>query len=76
MATATQGADGARRPLSSEEQELRYYKEHYRGDMPQLTVRAVIMGCGLGAVMSLTNLYIGLKTGWGFGVAITACVLS
>jgi uncharacterized oligopeptide transporter (OPT) family protein len=76
MATATRGADGSRRPLTSEEQELRYYREHYRGDMPQLTVRAVIMGCGLGAVMSLTNLYIGLKTGWGFGVAITACVLS
>ena len=26
--------------------------------------------------MSLTNLYIGLKAGWGFGVAITACILS
>jgi uncharacterized oligopeptide transporter (OPT) family protein len=27
-------------------------------------------------VLSLTNLYIGLKAGWGFGVAITACILS
>jgi uncharacterized oligopeptide transporter (OPT) family protein len=26
--------------------------------------------------MSLSNLYVGLKTGWGLGVAITACVLS
>jgi OPT family oligopeptide transporter len=76
MAADTPSFEDARRPLTSEEQELRYYKEHYRGDMKQLTVRAVIMGCGLGAIMSLTNLYIGLKTGWGFGVAITACVLS
>jgi putative OPT family oligopeptide transporter len=34
------------------------------------------MGSVLGGVLSLTNLYIGLKAGWGFGVAITACVLS
>jgi len=30
----------------------------------------------LGGALSLTNLYIGLKSGWGFGVAITACILS
>ena len=48
-----------------------------RGDrMPQLTWRAGIMGSLLGGVLSLTNLYIGLKAGWGFGVAITACILS
>lgn len=48
-----------------------------RGDrMPQLTLRAVLMGSVLGGVLSLTNLYIGLKSGWGFGVAITACILS
>lgn len=48
-----------------------------RGDrIPQLTWRAIIMGSALGGVMSLTNLYIGLKSGWGFGVAITACILS
>ncbi len=44
--------------------------------MTQLTWRAVIMGSVLGGVLSLTNLYIGLKAGWGFGVAITACILS
>jgi uncharacterized oligopeptide transporter (OPT) family protein len=44
--------------------------------MLQLTWRAVIMGSVLGALLSLTNLYIGLKAGWGFGVAITACILS
>src|SRR5258707_14346906 len=44
--------------------------------MAQLTWRAVLVGSCLGAVLSLTNLYIGLKAGWGFGVAITACILS
>jgi uncharacterized oligopeptide transporter (OPT) family protein len=36
----------------------------------------VLMGSCLGGVLSLTNLYIGLKAGWGFGVAITASILS
>ena len=44
--------------------------------MAQLTWRAVLMGSLLRAVLSLTNLYIGLKAGWGMGVAITACILS
>ncbi len=59
-----------------EELELSWFHHHYRGDISQLTLRAVAMGACLGAIMSLTNLYIGLKSGWGFGVAITACVLS
>ncbi|MFN8176783.1 MAG: OPT family oligopeptide transporter [bacterium] len=61
---------------SAAELEAQWYRDHYRGDMRQLSVRSVVMGAILGAVMSLSNLYIGLKTGWGFGVAITACVLS
>jgi len=64
------------RRTTPEEVELRWFRKHYRGDMVQLTRRAVLMGACLGAVLSLTNIYIGLKTGWGFGVAITACVLS
>jgi putative OPT family oligopeptide transporter len=44
--------------------------------MAQLTCRAVLIGSCLGGVLSLTNLYIGLKAGWGFGVAITASILS
>jgi uncharacterized oligopeptide transporter (OPT) family protein len=62
-----------------EEIERQWYTEVYsgRGDrMLQLTWRAVVMGSVLGGVLSLTNLYIGLKAGWGFGVAITACILS
>ena len=62
-----------------EEIERQWYKEVYlgRGDtMAQLTWRALLMGMVLGGVLSLTNLYIGLKAGWGFGVAITACIVS
>ena len=44
--------------------------------MRQLTWRAVLMGSLLGGLLSVTNIYIGLKAGWGFGVAITACILS
>ena len=61
---------------SLSETELEWFRNVYRGDLPQLTTRAVLMGCLLGAVMSLSNLFVGLKTGWGLGVAITACVLS
>jgi OPT family oligopeptide transporter len=62
-----------------EEIERQWYERVYRGRgdrMLQLTWRAVLMGSVLGGVLSLTNLYIGLKAGWGFGVAITACILS
>ncbi|MDA8243548.1 MAG: OPT/YSL family transporter [Elusimicrobia bacterium] len=60
-----------------EDAELKWYREVYQGDsMAQLTLRSVIMGAFLGGFMSLSNLYIGLKTGWGLGVAITACILS
>ena len=62
-----------------EEIERQWYEQVYRGrgdSMLQLTWRAVLMGSVLGGVLSLTNLYIGLKAGWGFGVAITACILS
>lgn len=59
------------------ESELDWFKNIYQGDkVPQLTWRAVIMGSLLGGFMSLSNLYVGLKTGWGLGVAITACILS
>ena len=62
-----------------EEIERQWYERCYKGrgdSMLQLTLRAVIMGSLLGGILSLTNLYIGLKSGWGFGVAITACILS
>jgi OPT family oligopeptide transporter len=62
-----------------DEIERQWFEQVYKGrgdTMLQLTWRAVLMGAALGSVLSLTNLYIGLKAGWGFGVAITACILS
>src|SRR5262244_57665 len=62
-----------------QEIEEQWYEQVYRGrgdSMAQLTWRAVLIGSCLGSVLSLTNLYIGLKAGWGFGVAITASILS
>ncbi|ATB46764.1 OPT family oligopeptide transporter [Corallococcus macrosporus] len=55
----------------------RYWLEHvYQGGARQLTVRAVIAGMAIGAVMCLSNLYVILKTGWSLGVTITACILA
>ncbi len=62
-----------------EEIERQWFEQVYKGrgdSMAQLTWRAVLMGSLLGGVLSLTNLYVGLKAGWGLGVAITACILS
>lgn len=43
---------------------------------PQLTLRAVLTGAVVGALLSVSNVYMVLKTGLSFGVAITSCVLS
>jgi uncharacterized oligopeptide transporter (OPT) family protein len=56
--------------------EKEWYERAYRGDSAQLTWRAVLMGSGLGFLLSFTNIYIGLKTGWALGVALTACIVS
>jgi uncharacterized oligopeptide transporter (OPT) family protein len=49
----------------------------YAGDdAVQLTPRAVVTGMLIGGVMSISNLYVGLKTGWGLGVTITAAIIA
>jgi len=60
-----------------EQKDAHWMKHVYQGDrMPQLTVRAVVMGGLLGMLMAASNLYTTLAIGWAFGVAITACVMS
>ncbi len=55
----------------------RWLKEVYQGDhVRQLSVRSIVTGMLIGAVMSISNLYVGLKTGWGLGVTITACIIA
>jgi uncharacterized oligopeptide transporter (OPT) family protein len=57
--------------------EAEWYERVYRGaDAPQLTWRALAMGSALGFILAFTNLYVGLKTGWSLGVAITAAILA
>ena len=56
--------------------EAEWYARAYRGDSAQLTLRAVLMGTVLGFFLSFTNIYVGLKTGWALGVALTACIVS
>ncbi|KFA89495.1 OPT family oligopeptide transporter [Archangium violaceum] len=64
-------------PSAGTQDPERYWLENvYKGAENQLTVRAVVVGMAIGAVMCLSNLYVILKTGWSLGVTITACVLS
>jgi putative OPT family oligopeptide transporter len=53
-----------------------WLKNVFRGDMPQLTLRSALTGVVLGGILSLTNLYVGIKTGWTLGVGITSVVLA
>jgi uncharacterized oligopeptide transporter (OPT) family protein len=41
-----------------------------------LTFRAVATGAALGALLSVCNVYTGLKIGWGFNMSIVAALLS
>lgn len=45
-------------------------------ESPQLTLRAVLAGCLFGGVLSLCNIYAGLKIGWAFNMSITAMLLA
>ncbi|EPS39592.1 hypothetical protein H072_6670 [Dactylellina haptotyla CBS 200.50] len=40
-----------------------------------LTVRAIVLGCALGALVNASNLYLGLKTGWLFGANLFGALL-
>jgi uncharacterized oligopeptide transporter (OPT) family protein len=58
-------------------QKDRWWLENvWRGDMPQLTLRSGATGFALGGLLSITNLYIGAKTGWTLGVGLTSVILA
>lgn len=63
-------------PMTQEEIDEHWLKHVYKPNEPQLTPRAVVTGMLLGGIMSLSNLYVGLKTGWGLAVTVTAAVLA
>ena len=70
--------DAGKRGADAYEREAREWLANvYQGDkVRQLSPRAIITGMLIGAVMSISNLYVGLKTGWGLGVTITACIIA
>ena len=64
-------------PRTPEEIERDWFENVYAGDrMPQLTLRALVMGMLLGMLMACSNVYVGLKAGWGLGVTVTSCILA
>jgi len=65
-------------PFTDDREAARWWLANvYAGDdAVQLTPRAVITGMLIGGVMSISNLYVGLKTGWGLGVTITASIIA
>src|SRR3990167_6224448 len=64
------------RTMSLQEKDKWWLKHVYKGDMPQLNARSALTGMLLGGILSLTNLYIGIKTGWTLGVGISSVILS
>ena len=75
--TETPAAETPDIPRTPEQIERHWFEHVYAGDrMPQLTKRALIMGMMLGMIMACSNVYVGLKSGWGMGVAITSCIMA
>jgi len=59
------------------EKKDRWWRDNvFKGDMPQLTLRSGLSGMLIGGILSLTNLYVGAKTGWTLGVGITSVILA
>jgi hypothetical protein len=55
------------REMTVEEKDRWWLENVFQGNVPQFTFRAVTCGFLLGGVLSITNLYIGAKTGWASG---------
>jgi uncharacterized oligopeptide transporter (OPT) family protein len=53
-----------------------WFANVFRGDMPQLTLRAAFTGFLLGGLLAATALYIGGKTGITIGVGLTSVILA
>ncbi len=62
--------------MTAAEKDRWWLKNVYKGDMPQLNLRSAATGMLLGGVLCLTNLYVGIRTGWTLGVGITSVILS
>ncbi|MGE3405948.1 MAG: OPT family oligopeptide transporter [Pirellulales bacterium] len=64
-------------PVDHDQEARDWLANVYQGDhIRQLSPRSIVTGMLIGGVMSISNLYVGLKTGWGLGVTITACIIA
>jgi len=64
------------RTMTLEEKDRWWRANVFKGDLPQLTIRSALTGMVLGGVLSLTNLYVGIRTGWTLGVGLTSVIIS
>ncbi|MSR47531.1 MAG: OPT family oligopeptide transporter [Planctomycetes bacterium] len=63
-------------PAPSHLTEEQWLRDVHQPNVPQLTLRAIVGGALIGAVMCLSNLYVFFKAGWSMGVTITAGILA
>jgi uncharacterized oligopeptide transporter (OPT) family protein len=59
----------------AEDPETVWLRDVYRPNEPNLTVRSVVVGMVVGALMCVSNIYVFFKAGWSMGVTLTACIL-
>jgi OPT family oligopeptide transporter len=61
---------------SLEQKDRWWFENVWKGDMPQLTIRSAVFGMIIGGILSLTNLYVGAKTGWTLGIGVTSVIIA
>lgn len=62
--------------MSLKEKDTWWLTKVFKHNEAQLTIRSALTGVILGGILSLTNLYVGIKTGWTLGVGISSVILS
>jgi len=56
--------------------ESEWLAQTYQPNVRQFTVRAVLAGMAIGAVMCVSNMYVFFRAGWSMGVTVTAAILA
>lgn len=74
--TIKQLTDQQVRDWTIEQKDKWWFENVWKGDMPQLTIRSAVTGMLIGGILSMTNLYVGAKTGWTLGVGITSVIVA
>ncbi|WP_374347940.1 OPT family oligopeptide transporter [Chitinimonas sp.] len=64
------------RDWSREQKDEWWFKNVFRSEMPQLTLRSALTGFLLGGILAATSLYIAAKTGIGVGAGLTSVILA